>query len=434
MSIMGEKASKRIAVLGLVMAALSGAAGHGQIRFHVPVVEHYDARFSGSDAVYERNGVFALSSITGPGRSDAVVIDYRSGETWRFSQTAVEGIWGDRIVARDQSDRRRRVFLLDYEDETTEDLFPEGWDEFWRSGNYEYEENIRFGYTLFDRERYELAFFNLETQEIREFHPPGYPPPVFSWIPRGVSPDGRLFLASEIRGLGGDCIVDFESGEILGVHRARRGLLLSQPEVLTPALFKTRRPDNTDESEVSFALHAYDGTPIANVFIGLPGGEPTRQIFFSRDLTRGLTRSGRLVDTTDFRDWLAERDLLFHSTAAQVTAGEQVVRRFARLDSSEQGRLVRGDEVEVLDRSAQEVAVAGVRAYWYEVERERDGLRGWTHGAALRLAEEQGPIPPVDWEPVEAEGLEWGEIPDPLDAESIRRIEDHYGRDFGSGR
>ena len=103
-----------------------------------------------------------------------------------------------------------------------------------------------------------------------------------------------------------------------------------------------------------------------------------------------------LIDTTSFRDWLDENNLLFRPTTAVLNDSRVRVRENPNLEAQHLGYLNTGDEVEVFDRSGIKVQIGDMNDWWYKIRRKSDGLEGWAYGPFLDLAEEQGAIvPPV---------------------------------------
>ncbi len=401
---------RKIAATTLVVVLLFAGAVVAAESFEFTVVGEYDVLFE-TGRVHDVDGCFSIQTRDW----ETWVIDQETGDVVDRSDHLFYGTWNGRpIVVRPGEFRALDVRTLE------EEVLPVSlWREYMRHAGrpgLEYEEHLQLGYvetTEYGGGLYaDLVWYDLRTQETQEFviDDTGRQPD--RSFPRDISPDGRLLLITRD---GVETVVEMDTGEILGGQRLARNLgsmaILGFSEMISPALFKSILPMEHHGDGYVFSLRAYDGTPVGSIRAYLPTGELLSpswggfDMYFSRDLTRAITTGSldldpptKLLDTTPFRDWLLDLGLLFRETGGQVTSAELEVRRFARDDSRIRGTLSGGTTVRVLDRTAQEVEHRGTRAYWYEVEAGE--LRGWAHGSGLELDEEQGPIPPEDWQPV----------------------------------
>jgi hypothetical protein len=224
-----------------------------------------------------------------------------------------------------------------------------------------------------------------------------------SAVPIDISPDKQFLLLSD------DTLLLTDSMKVFTPHKTVVHWLgdismligkISQSGFLSNGLLIAFTPNAANnDMDNRKRIFTIDGDYYTDVrfFFDSPGNrsEEIPICYFSEDLSRGLARTGNsvaIVDTTSFRDWLNQQNLLFRPTTAVSTESRVRIRENPNLEAQTFGHLERGDELEVTDRSGIKVKIGEMTDWWYRIRRKSDGLEGWAYGAFLKLASYQGEL------------------------------------------
>lgn len=293
------------------------------------------------------------------------------------------GVVADQYVDDAQGGGHRSVFFYDARTGTRVELSR---DVPLSAGSHVYYQNEESFYVLpgdnSKGDRWNLSLFNLKTGDNRPLDLQGNP---YFIPPHAISRDKQSLLVNDYQ-------------RFILYHPSTRSHAPVFEETVGVGKFITNNLVLL-VSDRQYILYDLDGTRIDGFWLTV-GFETYADSWLSDDLRYGLFQGARrsggvdavVVDATPLREWLDGKGLLFRKTTGVVNAAEVRVRENPNLQAFVYGKLGKGDVVEVLDRSGIKEKIGNVEDWWYEVRRKPDGLKGWTYGAYVDLAEKQGDL------------------------------------------